>query len=376
MDIGCSLGILYYIGNILSGSMFVLGAVEAVQHSIRAYYARWGYGFSGHVFSHDDQLLSLLIVMSMAGCVHVGTKYVTLFSNLFLCVTLTSVLCMCLGCILFASGVDLGTTSLQPYDRASMENLWPRYEPDPYTGVMPDFFSCLGEFFLENCWFSPVSGGCHVTSNSHISSCLFQHSLALIYPSVTGILAGMSKSGQLKNPAQSIPKGTLYSILSSTAIYLFVCWLFGTTISNRTLKVEKFITASISYPHELIVRGGVIVSCLGLILGCLSTAPNLLAAMSSDKVLPFLSFIRPTVEGEIPIRALWLSALLVALPTLGGNLDHVSPYATIFYLLMYAGLNACTCVSGYIKVSSVVMLVAKKLCKSHSQQIRPLCCGV
>lgn len=376
MDIGCSLGILYYIGNILSGSMFVLGAVEAVQHSIRAYYARWGYGFSGHVFSHDDQLLSLLIVMSMAGCVHVGTKYVTLFSNLFLCVTLTSVLCMCLGCILFASGVDLGTASLQPYDRASMENLWPRYEPDPYTGVMPDFFSCLGEFFLENCWFSPVSGGCHVKSNSHISSCLLQHSLALIYPSVTGILAGMSKSGQLKNPAQSIPKGTLYSILSSTAIYLFVCWLFGTTISNRTLKVEKFITASISYPHELIVRGGVIVSCLGLLLGCLSTAPNLLAAMSSDEVLPFLSFIRPTVEGEIPIRALWLSALLVALPTLGGNLDHVSPYATIFYLLMYAGLNACTCVSGYIKVSSVVMLVAKKLCKSHSQQIRPLCCGV
>ena len=48
-DIGCSLGLLYYIGSTLSCSMFVLGAVEAAQHSIRAYYARWGYGFSGHV---------------------------------------------------------------------------------------------------------------------------------------------------------------------------------------------------------------------------------------------------------------------------------------------------------------------------------------
>ena len=91
-DIGCSLGLLYYIGNTLSCSMFVLGAAEAVQHSIRAYYARWGYGFSGHVFRWDVQLLAILLVVSMAACVHVGTKYVTLFSNLFLCVTLASIL--------------------------------------------------------------------------------------------------------------------------------------------------------------------------------------------------------------------------------------------------------------------------------------------
>ena len=72
--------------------MFVLGAVEAVQHSVRAYYARWGYGFSGHVFKWDVQVMALVLVVSMAACVHVGTKYVTLFSNLFLIVTLMSVL--------------------------------------------------------------------------------------------------------------------------------------------------------------------------------------------------------------------------------------------------------------------------------------------
>ena len=91
-DIGCSIGLLYYLGNVLSCSMFVLGAVEAVQHSVRAYYARWGYGFSGHVFKWDVQVMALVLVVSMAACVHVGTKYVTLFSNLFLIVTLMSVL--------------------------------------------------------------------------------------------------------------------------------------------------------------------------------------------------------------------------------------------------------------------------------------------
>ncbi|KAL7540066.1 hypothetical protein ACHAXR_009825 [Thalassiosira sp. AJA248-18] len=312
-DIGCSLGLLYYIGNTLSCSMFVLGAAEAVQHSIRAYYARWGYGFSGHVFRWDVQVMAILLVASMTACVHVGTKYVTLFSNLFLIVTLTSILCMCVGCALFGMGFNDG--NLQPYDRSFGENVWPRYEPDPYTGVIPDFFSCL----------------------------------ALIYPCVTGMLSGMSKSLRLENPSKSIPKGMFWSIITSTTVYLIVCWLFGLIISNRTLKVDKFVSASVSYPHEFIVRAGVVISCLGLILGTMSTAPNLVAAMSHDDVLPFLRFLRQDNEGDKPTKALLFTAVLVALPSLAGNLDHVSPYATIFYLLMYSGVNASTCISGYVK---------------------------
>ena len=225
---------------------------------------------------------------------------------------------MCVGCLLFA--LDFSDGNLQPYDRAYLENLWPRFEPDPYTGTTPDIFACL----------------------------------ALIYPCVTGILSGMSRATNLARPERSIPRGMFMAIVTSSSIYLMVCWLFGFCISNRTLKVDKFVTASVSYPHELIVRVGVVVSCLGLILGCMSSAPNLIASMSSDEVLPFLGFLKPpTADGSgretVPKRALWFTALLVGLPTLGGNLDKVSPYATIFYLLMYAGLNMSTCVSGYVK---------------------------
>lgn len=293
--------------------MFVLGAAEAVQHSIRAYYARWGYGFSGHVFRWDLQVMAIVLVVSMTACVHVGTKYVTLFSNLFLCVTLTSILCMTVGCILFAMGLEEG--NLQTYDRSFGDNIWPRYEPDPYTGVTPSLFS----------------------------------SLALIYPCVTGMLSGMSKSIHLKNPSKSIPKGMFWSIITATLVYLTVIWLFGLTIANRTLKVDKFVTASVSFPHELILRGGVVISCLGLILGCMSTAPGLIAAMSSDDILPCLRFLRLDSEDAKPTKALWFTAVLVALPTLGGKLDSVSPFATIFYLLMYSGVNASTCISGFVR---------------------------
>ena len=145
---------------------------------------------------------------------------------------------MCVGCLLFA--LDLSDGNLQPYDRAYLENLWPRFEPDPYTGTTPDIFACL----------------------------------ALIYPCVTGMLAGMSRATHLARPERSIPRGMFMAIVTSSSIYLVVCWLFGICISNRTLKVDKFVTASVSYPHELIVRVGVVVSCLGLILGCMSSAPS------------------------------------------------------------------------------------------------------
>lgn len=291
----------------------MLGAVEAVQHSVRAYYARWGYGFSGHIFPYDVQITSLAIVAAMTGSIHVGGgRYVTLLSHFFFGITALSILFMFLGCIFFVAGWHTG--SLQQYDRSFHENTWSRYEPDPYTGVLPDIYSCL----------------------------------ALIYPSVTGLLSGMAKSDQLKNPRKSIPTGMFWAIVTSSFIYLMVTWLFGMSISNRTLKVDKFVTASVSFPHELAVRIGVVMTCFGLVLGTLTTAPALISAVAADDVLPFLSFLRPRYDGD-KTRALWFTSAIIGLATLPGSLDHISPLVTIFYLLMYSGVNAATCISGYVR---------------------------
>lgn len=71
---------------------------------------------------------------------------------------------VCMGCALFAMGLEEG--NLQPYDRSFMENLWPRYEPDPYTGVS-SYIS-----FYHNCctliWYSDIFNLTICTGNAQL----------------------------------------------------------------------------------------------------------------------------------------------------------------------------------------------------------------
>lgn len=48
------------------------------------------------------------------------------------------------------------------------------------------------------------------------------------------------------------------------------------------------------------------------------------------------------IEDRVNKRALVITWFLVSLPTLSGNLDHITPLTTMCFLLMYSGIN-CSC---------------------------------
>jgi solute carrier family 12 (potassium/chloride transporter), member 4/6 len=289
MEIGGSVGLLFYLGTTLATTMYILGAVEAIQRSF--------------TFPFDARIVSLVLIFMVSFIISIGVRYVNMASNFFLLVVVLSIFSYILGASLFA--MDQFHGLLKPQDRIFLDNLWPNYQPDPVTGITPNFWSLL----------------------------------AIFYPSVTGILAGSSRSSSLASPSKSIPVGTLGAIGFSTTIYVVTVWLFGLTIANPVLINDKFVIAAVAWPYERFVAVGVIFSSVGAALQTCAGAPRVLSAIAMDNAVPFLGWLKPKNLDAEPTRAIWFTWVLASIPALAGNLDHITPFVTLFFLLMYSGIN-------------------------------------
>eukprot|EP01060_Flectonema_neradi_P017221 TRINITY_DN2407_c1_g1_i1.p1 TRINITY_DN2407_c1_g1~~TRINITY_DN2407_c1_g1_i1.p1 ORF type:complete len:1017 (+),score=163.51 TRINITY_DN2407_c1_g1_i1:53-3103(+) len=291
-EVGGAIGIIFYLGTTIAASMYILGAIEALET---------GWDLEGK-FTFQTQLFALILCFCLAFIVAVGVKIVNMSAQVFLGIVLLSIFSLVLGCILCAVGAFSG--DLQAEDFITGDNMNANWTEDEDTGQVPDFLWCIG----------------------------------LFYPSVTGIMAGSNRSGVLKDARKSIPVGTLSAILITTCIYVVVVLLFGNTISNAILLEHKLVVTLVAWPHKTIVNVGIIMSCVGAGLQCLAGAPRLLSAIALDGTMPILS--RFAAEGsKEPTKAVWLTWIIASLPCLAKNLTLITPVITMFFLVMYATVN-------------------------------------
>ena len=69
---------------------------------------------------------------------------------------------------------------------------------------------------------------------------------ALFFPAVTGIMAGVNMSGDLKDPAKSVPRGTLAAIGFTALIYLSMAVLFGAARPRPALLHNSFVILDVA----------------------------------------------------------------------------------------------------------------------------------
>jgi potassium/chloride transporter 4/5/6 len=162
--------------------------------------------------------------------------------------------------------------------------------------------------------------------------------MALWFPAVTGIMAGSNRSADLKNPAGSIPKGTLTSQLSTSVIYLSFVVLFGCVAPRQNLLDDSFFAATSAWPAKEVVMYGVMASTIGAGLTSLVSGTRLLSAIAADKTLPVLS-IFAAKPGKEPRLALLASGALCACAIAIGQLNAVAPVLTMFFLMCYTCVN-------------------------------------
>jgi len=163
---------------------------------------------------------------------------------------------------------------------------------------------------------------------------------AVFFPAVTGIMAGVNMSGDLKDAKRSIPRGTFMAIGVGYLIYMGLPLILSQRASAESLINDPLIMRKISFWGDAIllgVWGATLSSAIGSILG----APRVLQALARDRVLPSsLSWLgKGKGEDDNPRAGTLFTIGLALLAVYFGNLNLVAPILTMFFLTTYGVLN-------------------------------------
>ncbi len=172
---------------------------------------------------------------------------------------------------------------------------------------------------------------------------------AVFFPAVTGIMAGVNMSGDLENPAESIPKGTFAAIGVGYVIYMLLPILLANRADAVTLIEDPLIMRKLAFWGDAIligVWGATLSSAVGSILG----APRVLQALARDNILPkSLRWLGKGAGKDDTPRLGTLLTLGVALAAVWfGNLNIIAPILTMFFLTTYGVLNIAAGVERFL----------------------------
>jgi len=197
------------------------------------------------------------------------------------------------------------------------------------SGVDPEPMGFLGD---------PVEG-----------SAGFWQVFAVFFPAVTGIMAGVNMSGDLKDPGESIPRGTFAAIATGYGIYLVLPVVLALRASADTLVADPLVMRRMAVWGDAIlmgVWGATLSSAVGSILG----APRVLQALARDGVLPrFLGWAGRGSGPDDEPRLGTLATLGLALVAVWfGDLNLIAPVLTMFFLTTYGILNVAAGVERFL----------------------------
>uniref|UniRef100_A0A665VG95 Solute carrier family 12 member 6 n=1 Tax=Echeneis naucrates TaxID=173247 RepID=A0A665VG95_ECHNA len=397
-EFGGAVGLCFYLGTTFAGAMYILGAIEILLMYIApkaAIFESKHPDGEGAAMLNNMRVYGSICLLLMSLLVFVGVKYVNKLASIFLACVIVSIISIYIGALVSAFKPPnfpvcmLGNRTInghEIYDSQCAKtvlvttSLWKQFCQGPELNSSCDEYFMTNNFseiegipglasgiISENVWSSYLSKG-DVVEKGSLSSSHFSHPasthqpyvfadittsftllVGIFFPSVTGIMAGSNRSGDLKDAQRSIPIGTILAILTTSIVYLSNVILFGACIDGVVLR-DKFgdsvngnlVVGTLAWPTPWVIVIGSFFSTCGAGLQSLTGAPRLLQAIAKDNIIPFLRvFGHGKANGE-PTWALLLTALIAELGILIASLDLVAPILTMFFLMCYLFVNlAC-----------------------------------
>jgi len=160
---------------------------------------------------------------------------------------------------------------------------------------------------------------------------------AIFFPAVTGFQAGVSMSGDLKNPGKAIPVGTIAAILVGFIIYTGLATFFALTVDRNVLMHDPRVLFEISLVPELVIAG-ILAATLSSAMVSILGAPRVLQAVAMDRILPRF-FAKGYGASNEPRNALIVAFLIAQAGILIGELNVIARIVTIFFIITYGFLN-------------------------------------
>uniref|UniRef100_A0A3Q4BYJ1 Uncharacterized protein n=1 Tax=Mola mola TaxID=94237 RepID=A0A3Q4BYJ1_MOLML len=396
-EFGGAVGLCLYLGTTFAGSMYILGTIEILLIYIVPTAKVFKDEEDGPAMLNNMRVYGTCCLVLMALVVFVGVKYVNKLALVFLACVVLSIMATYAGVIkTLIEPPDvclLGNRTLRNDEfeicaktqvmknRTVTTDLWGLFCDSEYPNATCDEYFTLNNLteikaipgllsgvIKDNVWSEYGPAGMFIEKESQPSvpiqekpndisklytindiTTYFTLLVGIYFPSVTGIMAGSNRSGDLRDAQRSIPIGTILAILTTSFIYISSVVLFGACIEGVVLR-DKFgysvkknpVIGILAWPSPWVIVIGSFFSCCGAGLQSLTGAPRLLQAIARDGIIPFLQvFGHGKANGE-PTWALLLTIAICEIGILIASVDAVAPILSMFFLMCYLFVNlAC-----------------------------------
>uniref|UniRef100_A0A8C6MPP1 Solute carrier family 12 member 3 n=1 Tax=Mus spicilegus TaxID=10103 RepID=A0A8C6MPP1_MUSSI len=331
-ELGGSIGLIFAFANAVGVAMHTVGFAETVRDLLQEY----GTPIVDPI--NDIRIIGVVTVTVLLAISLAGMEWESKAQVLFFLVIMVS----------FANYL-VGTLIPASEDKASK-----------------GFYSYHGDIFVQNL----------VPDWRGIDGSFFGM-FSIFFPSATGILAGANISGDLKDPAVAIPKGTLMAIFWTTISYLAISATIGSCVvrdasgdvndtmtpgpgpceglacgygwnftecsqqgSCRYGLINYYQTMSMVSAFAPLITAGIFGATLSSALACLVSAAKVFQCLCEDQLYPLIGFFgKGYGKNREPVRGYLLAYAIAVAFIIIAELNTIAPIISNFFLCSYALIN-------------------------------------
>jgi amino acid transporter len=191
-------------------------------------------------------------------------------------------------------------------------------------------FVCVGIFFVHPpnlAW-----------SGWPASKSLGDAVILLIFAFV-GIEVALIPSGEVKNPARTVPRSAYLALVITTVIYILIQIVgqgtLGTNLANHPdSPLAEAAATFLGHLGRTILLGGATISAFGFVTSDILSSPRLIFAFGRDGALPqFFAHVHPRYRS--PDVAIITYAVIAFALSISGTFEKLAVLSNVAVLLMY-----------------------------------------